>query len=97
MIEKLNEHLEICLSKKKAKKNSEWYGKYSERKAFIRTMVLVKNEGLLGKLDPKFKGSFIVHEKSRHGNYILKDATGEIVEFSIPLKKFKIIPYDKEK
>jgi hypothetical protein len=51
--------------------------------------VYVKNDGLLTKLEPRFRGPYTVVEQTATGNYKLKDATGETVKFSVPRHKIK--------
>ena len=87
----------ISEQKEKQRKIQNDRENIQKQKLSIGTMVLIKNEGLLNKLDPKYKGPFIIHAFSKHGNYILKDSTGEIINNSFPLQKLKVIPYDEEK
>jgi len=60
--------------------------------------VYVKNDGLLTKLEPRYKGPYTVVEQTSTGNYKLKDATGEAVKFTVPRHKIKKIEnLDNEK
>jgi hypothetical protein len=51
--------------------------------------VYIKNDGLLTKLEPKYKGPFTVIEQTSTGNYKLKDATGQQIERTVPRHKLK--------
>ena len=64
----------ISEQKEKQRKIQNDRENIQKQKLLIGTMVLIKNEGLLNKLDPKYKGPFIIHAFSKHGNYILKDS-----------------------
>ena len=56
----------------------------------IGTIVYVKNDGLLTKMESKFKGPYTITEQTAIGNYKLKDAAGTILTKSYPLEKLKI-------
>jgi 3-deoxy-D-manno-octulosonic-acid transferase len=51
--------------------------------------VYVKNDGLLTKLEPRYRGPYTVIKQTATGNYKLKDATGEAVKFTVPRHKIK--------
>ena len=55
------------------------------------TKVFIKNEGLLGKLEPRFSGPYYVIRKSTNGNYEIKDGLNNKVKMTYPLHKLKII------
>lgn len=50
------------------------------------TMVMLKNEGLLKKLDDRCKGPFIVEKQTKNYNYLLRDR-----ERTVPRHKLKPI------
>ena len=54
------------------------------------TVVYVKVDGLLSKLEPRYKGPFTVVERTNNGNYILRDQIGQIMNKSYPLEKLKL-------
>ena len=54
------------------------------------TKVFLKCEGLLGKLEPRFSGPFIVVRRTANYNYILNDILGNELKQSYPLHKMKI-------
>ena len=54
------------------------------------TTVYVRNEGLLGKLEPRFKGPFLVNNQTNSGNYKLRDMSGAVLEKSYPIEKLKL-------
>ena len=49
-------------------------------------MVMLKNEGLLKKLDDRCKGPFIVEKQTKYYNYLLRDR-----ERTVPRHKLKPI------
>lgn len=53
--------------------------------------VYVKCEGILSKLEPRYKGPYFVHDITSRSNYILKNAFGEIMRDSVPLHKIKAV------
>ena len=53
------------------------------------TPVLIKNDGRIGKLEPRYRGHYYIHSQTENGNYKLKDITGEIVKDSFPVNKLK--------
>ena len=60
--------------------------------------VYVKNDGLLTKLEPRYRGPYTVIKQTATGNYKLKDATGEAVKFTVPRHKIKKVEnLDNEK
>ena len=54
------------------------------------TKVFLKCEGLLGKLDARFSGPFVVVRRTANYNYILNDILGNELKMSYPLHKLKI-------
>lgn len=55
------------------------------------TPVLLKVEGIRGKLDAKYFGRFFISKQTEGGNYLLKNALGEVVKNSYPISKLKPI------
>lgn len=68
----------------------------NQQKKFSR-QVLLKNEGINGKLEPKFQGPFTVVVQSSGGNYKLNTADGNPVLTNYPITKFKPILDDEYK
>jgi hypothetical protein len=60
----------------------------------IKTGQAVLNDGNNNKLDPRYKGPFTIVKRDGNQNYILIDATGEILKCTIPRHKKKIIYKD---
>ena len=58
------------------------------------TSVMIKNDGMIGKLEPRYHGRHTVVEQASGGNYRLKDALGHILPITYPLQKLK--PYDDD-
>ena len=55
----------------------------------IGTPVLVKNEGIIGKLEPRYRGKYYVDGQASGGNYKLIDSTGMKVKQTFPISKLK--------
>ena len=60
------------------------------------TKVLIINEGVIPKLDARYKGPFTIKERDQFDNYTIFDATGALVQEKFPLHKFKVIENDDE-
>jgi hypothetical protein len=60
----------------KQMKNQNDVHKVSDEAIPTGTSVLVKNDGINNKLDPKFKGTYTIISKDENQNYKLKDAIG---------------------
>lgn len=58
------------------------------------TPVLVKNEGIIGKLEPRNRGKYYVDGQASGGNYKLIDSTGMKVKQTFPISKLKPILED---
>jgi hypothetical protein len=56
----------------------------------IGTVVYLKNEGLLSKFAPRFKGPFTVVAQTKSNNNKLKDAAGTVLDKTYPLEKLKL-------
>jgi hypothetical protein len=76
------------------KQNQNNQHKISVDKIKPGTTVLITNEGMNSKLDARYKGPFTVDRINENENYVLKDATGEFFESSLPRQKLKVIQKD---
>ena len=63
----------------------------------IGTRVMLKVEGLRGKLEPKYHGRFTIAGITRTGNYKLENAAGDELKQSWPITKLKPIREDENK
>ena len=61
------------------------------------TFVMIKNEGFLSKLEPKFGGPYKVVRRTKYNNYELVDTNNTPLKRAIPVHKLKIIDYDETK
>ena len=55
------------------------------------TKVLLKNEGIIGKLETRYKGPYYIKRVTKNNNYLLIDATETEVDVSFPLHKLKVV------
>ena len=62
----------------------------------VGTIVMRKAEGLLKKIDARFKGPYKVVEVTRRQNYILEDVGGTRLVDAYPLHKLKIVDGKRE-
>ena len=60
------------------------------------TPVMIKNDGIHGKLEPKYRGRYYVVEQTTGGNYRLKYSTGEVVKETYPINKLKPFLEDEQ-
>ena len=60
------------------------------------TTVYVKIEGLLGKLEPRFRGPYTVIRMLQNGNFKLKNALVTELKTSYPLHKLKVTAADED-
>ena len=60
----------------------------------LGTVVYIKNEGLLNKLDPRFRGPYKVVGVSERQNYYLEDSLGGKLVDVYPLHKLKIADHE---
>jgi len=61
------------------------------------TTVFLKIEGLLGKLEPRFRGPYTIHSQLKNGNYKIKNVLGTVLKTVYPLHKFKVVvPQDDD-
>ena len=65
-----------------------------EKRIEIGKTVFLKCEGLLNKLEPRFKGPYKVSGHSKRGNYIIKNALNETLKDSYPRHKIKLVEDD---
>ena len=72
-------------------KNQNDAHKVSDEAIPTGTSVLIKNDGINNKLDPKFKGPYVIVSKDKNQNYKLKDAIGNETNEKIPRHKLKVI------
>ena len=72
-------------------KNQNDAHKVSDEAIPTGTSVLIKNDGIKNKLDPKFKGPYTIVSKDKNQNYKLKDAIGNETNEKIPRHKLKVI------
>ena len=56
----------------------------------IGAVIYLKNEGLLTKLAPRYKGPYTIVGKTKNNNYKLKDAAGLMLDKTYPIEKFKL-------
>ena len=61
----------------------------------IGSIVYLKCEGLLNKLEPRFKGPYTIIAQTKRGNYKVANALEEILPESFPLHKLKIVQQDQ--
>ena len=59
-------------------------------------LVMVKCEGLLGKLESRYHGRFFIKNRTDDGNYRLLNSLGKELEKSYPVTKLKPILEDEE-
>ena len=57
----------------------------------IGTTVYLKCEGLLSKLEPRFKGPYKITGHTSRGNYKVQDALGNAISESFPRQKIKVV------
>jgi hypothetical protein len=63
----------------------------------IGSFVLIKNEGILNKTDPRFSNKCIITGYDEFGNYLLKNMLNDNLEYGIPRQKLKPIPAEEER
>ncbi|CAF0993179.1 unnamed protein product [Brachionus calyciflorus] len=57
----------------------------------IGTIVFIKCEGLLTKLEPLYKGPYKIKGITKRGNYLVTNALGETLQESYPIQKLKVV------
>ena len=60
----------------------------------IGKTVFVRIDGMINKLEPRFKGPYKVEEYTKRNNYLLIDALGNKLEHSYPRHKLKVVELD---
>ncbi len=63
----------------------------------IGTSVMIKNDGIIGKLEPRYHGRYTVVDQAKGGNYRLRDALGNILPITYPIQKLKFYEEDTSK
>ena len=59
--------------------------------------MFLKIEGLLDKLEPRFRGPYTIHSQLKNGNYKIKNVLGTVLKTVYPLHKFKVVvPQDDD-
>ena len=93
LVEAINPKIRETVSKNKEKQANSQDKNSNIRKDLLPkgTIVLLKNDGLLSKLESRFTGPYIIDGISKLKNYYLRDKTGFVLESAIPLNKLKII------
>jgi len=56
------------------------------------TTVMLRNDGILQKLDPKAQGPHTIIDKTSMGNYQIMDTTDQFKKLTVPRHKLKVIP-----
>jgi hypothetical protein len=59
------------------------------------TTIFLKAEGLLTKLEPRYRGPYTIHGQDSKGNYQVKNALGTLLKTVYPRHKIKIVPPDE--
>ncbi|CAF1107425.1 unnamed protein product [Brachionus calyciflorus] len=57
----------------------------------IGSTVFIKSEGLLTKLEPRFKGPYKIVGFTKRGNYLVTNALGEKLVDSFPIQKLEVV------
>ena len=57
----------------------------------VGTKVPVNIEGLLGKLEPRFRGPNTIDQVLKNGNYKVRNTLGTVLKTQYPLHKLKIV------
>ena len=60
------------------------------------TFVMLKNEGLINKLAPKFNGPFRIVKSTSNYNYVIVDTTNTEFKRTVPRHKLKVIDFSDE-
>jgi hypothetical protein len=82
-------------SQERQKKQQDIRGKPRLEDIKNDTKVYVKVVGMHDKLHPKYRGPFIVSERAKGGNYLLKGITGKAIEESFPIERLKVVKSDE--
>ena len=76
------------------KKVQDERSKVTEKTLKIGTKVMIQNDGIIKKLDARYRGPYTVVGITPKKNYLLNDMTGQRVDTSIPLHKLKVTNFD---
>jgi hypothetical protein len=60
------------------------------------TTVYLKAEGLLGKLEPRYRGPYTIFGQDKKGNYQVQNALGSVLKTVYPRHKIKVVPPPEE-
>jgi hypothetical protein len=60
----------------------------------IGTTVFIRIDGMINKLEPRFKGPYKIESYTKRNNYLLTDALGNKLEHSYPRHKLKVVEVD---
>ena len=55
------------------------------------TTIYLKVEGLLNKLEPRFRGPYSIHSTDKKGNYLVKNSLGILLKTIFPRHKIKVV------
>ena len=55
------------------------------------TTIYLKVEGLLNKLEPRFRGPYSIHSTDKKGNYLVKNSLGILLKTVFPRHKIKVV------
>jgi hypothetical protein len=56
------------------------------------TTIFLKAEGLLNKLEPRYRGPYTIHGQDKKGNYQVKNLLGTLLKTVYPRHKIKVVP-----
>ena len=56
----------------------------------------MKAEGLLGKLEPRYRGPYTIFGQDKKGNYQVQNALGSLLTTVYPRHKIKVVPPPEE-
>ena len=96
LIENIHEKVKTGIEKKQETQKAIQNNRENITEEYLEpgTKVLIKNDGILNKLQPSFKGPYTVVRLSENKNYYLKDATNVEEKISFPRSKLKVINTD---
>ena len=80
LVQTLNKHRRVLLSKAIPTGTS----------VMIKDPKFIKNPELKGKLEPPYIGPYTVIRRAKFGAYVLKDATGDLLDRHVPVDQMKI-------
>ena len=56
--------------------------------------VMLIDQTRTNKFEPKYVGPYIIIRRARNGTYVLRDATGDILDRHVPIDQLKIVSKD---